>query len=61
MFGKTYRDDWDNETDQTTATMPRAPRNPKRRTPSKKELLDALEEHNDGYIADETDWLDRGE
>ena len=57
MLSKTYQpeDNWSD--DSPSVKKERV----KRRKPSKKELLDALEEHADGYIPDETDWLDRSE
>ena len=57
MLSKTYHpeDDWSD--DSPSVKKERV----KRRKPSKKELLDALEEHNDGYINDQADEVDRGE
>ena len=60
MFSKTYRNDDDWTADPAEVKHHRGKKK-RRIPPSHKELLDALEEHGDGYIPDETDWLDRGE
>ena len=60
MFGKTYKDtQW--ERDDSPYDLSVRPQKRKTKRRSKKEVLDSLEEHADGYIPDETDWLDRGE
>ena len=59
MLSKTYRgDDWAAETDPYE--LKKQPKR-RRRQPSQKELLDSLEEHNDGYIPTEVDDLARDE
>ena len=50
MLSKTYKDDdWASDTDPYDL-KPKLTK--KRRRPSRKEVLDALEEHNDGYPQD---------
>ena len=56
MFGKTYTTDEEWYEDIPRILNP--PKKSKRRKPSKKELLDALEEHNDGYIGPKYEELD---
>ena len=59
MFGKTYTTDEEWYEDIPHILNPT--KKVKRRKPSKKELLDSLEEHNDGYTDDPDYEMDRGE
>ena len=59
MLSKTYKDDdWASDSD-AYELKPKLTK--KRRRPSRKEVLDALEEHNDGYPPDQDYEMDRGE
>ena len=61
MLSKTYRE-WEREDDgKWIDPAPTKKRKAKKQRPSKKELLDSLEEHNDGYIPTEVDDLARDE
>ena len=62
MLSKTYKsidDDWASDHDKYEP-KPKVSKK-KRRMPSLKEVLDQLEEHNDGYIPTQVDDVDRGE
>ena len=63
MLSKTYKeqDYLDGELFEREQVARPKRKKPQRKIPSKKELLDSIEEHNDGYIPTEVDDLARDE